>query len=323
MYSSDRDVEIINRALQRLIRKILKDGDVETDILEHLQFYLTEAQERAIDAEHRRILEKDPNFFEDPNAVIHQSYPVVDRTSSGHKDRLTFEDIAIRNPYTKEEMKTLRQSYVGMLGCGGMQLLAMALIRSGLGNLTIADHDVFEASNANRQLFCFSDTLDRYKVDVVKEFLEKINREARIYAEKCKVTEGNVAGIFRDSQIIVDSSGDLEARRSVHRYAKAVRKPIVTVAWAGNEGQYITLMPDDPDYFDIFDYSPYNPERGNHPSGLMTMNAIVANEVVKMLTDGPENIVRYPYMVAINTRSRIPVKVRNVEYVRKRGIHKR
>ena len=53
---------------------------------------------------------------------------------------------------TKEEQKMLRTKAIGIAGCGGMGgLLAQIFIRLGIGEIHIADCEVFDVSNLNRQ----------------------------------------------------------------------------------------------------------------------------------------------------------------------------
>ncbi len=305
--------------LKRRLKEKVVSGEKNIDILESFQDYLLEAQELAIAEVYEELIIADPRFFEDPNSIIRQTYPVVDRGSSKARGKITFDDIRVRNPYTQTDLETLKKSCVGFLGFGGMQSLGMLLVRTGLGNLVIVDPDKFESSNANRQAFCFSDTLGRYKVDVAKEFLERANSEVNVVAERYAVTEENIDPLFQKAQVIIDSSGDLEARKLTHRYGKGTGKPIITAAWAGNEGMYLTLFPEDPSYFDLFGHTPYNPERGNHPSGLAALSSLISNDTIRILAGDTDSVVRYPYITIFNMESRAPVKLRRVEHIIERG----
>src|SRR5947207_2922785 len=54
---------------------------------------------------------------------------------------------------TSEEQIAVRKSVIGIAGCGGMGgQLAEKLFRLGVGELRIADSEVFDISNINRQL---------------------------------------------------------------------------------------------------------------------------------------------------------------------------
>src|SRR3989338_5770836 len=53
---------------------------------------------------------------------------------------------------TREEQALLRNATVGIAGCGGMGgMIAERLLRLGVGEMRIADPEVFDISNINRQ----------------------------------------------------------------------------------------------------------------------------------------------------------------------------
>ena len=59
---------------------------------------------------------------------------------------------------------------------------AEALARTGIGQITLVDKDIVEASNINRQLIALEDTLGLPKVDVMAQRIRKINPQAEIYS---------------------------------------------------------------------------------------------------------------------------------------------
>ena len=69
---------------------------------------------------------------------------------------------------------------VGVGGAGGV--MAIALARSGIANFNLVDFDVYSLSNLNRQIGCFMDTLGKYKSEVVKSEILRINPEAKVNA---------------------------------------------------------------------------------------------------------------------------------------------
>lgn len=67
-------------------------------------------------------------------------------------------------------VEKLKRSRVLVLGLGGVGGAACEMLaRLGIGHLTLADGDVFSASNLNRQLGALSSTLGRSKAEVWKE----------------------------------------------------------------------------------------------------------------------------------------------------------
>jgi len=82
---------------------------------------------------------------------------------------------------TSGQQKKLKNSCVAIFGVGGLGgVVAEVLCRSGIGHIKIIEHGDYEASNLNRQNFCYRSTLNRNKRDVVGSFLKDINPSIKI-----------------------------------------------------------------------------------------------------------------------------------------------
>ncbi|MBP5527282.1 MAG: tRNA threonylcarbamoyladenosine dehydratase [Bacteroidales bacterium] len=82
-----------------------------------------------------------------------------------------------------DAMRRLEEARVLLFGVGGVgSWCAEALIRSGIGHLTMVDPDNVDPSNINRQLPALTTTLGRPKVVVMRERLQEINPAADIVA---------------------------------------------------------------------------------------------------------------------------------------------
>ncbi len=74
------------------------------------------------------------------------------------------------------DLSKLKQAHVAVFGLGGVGgTAAEALVRGGIGELTIVDGDVVAPSNLNRQIFALSDNIGQKKVDVAAKRLLSIN----------------------------------------------------------------------------------------------------------------------------------------------------
>ena len=81
----------------------------------------------------------------------------------------------------QEAMLRLEQIRVIVFGMGGVgSWAAETLIRTGLKHLTIVDFDQVATTNINRQLPANTQTVGRFKTDVMKEHLLSINPDAEI-----------------------------------------------------------------------------------------------------------------------------------------------
>lgn len=83
----------------------------------------------------------------------------------------------------EETMKRLAETKVIVFGVGGVGSWCVeALVRTGVGHITIVDCDRVAASNINRQLMATTETVGQVKVDAFKKHLLTINPEAEIDA---------------------------------------------------------------------------------------------------------------------------------------------
>jgi sulfur carrier protein ThiS adenylyltransferase len=107
---------------------------------------------------------------------------------------------------TFEEIKSQLKNYtVGVAGAGGLgSNCAIALARVGIGKLIIADFDVVNESNLNRQYF-FRDQLGEKKVKALKQNILRINPDISIIAHDIKLNEQNSVGIYKDCDVLVEA----------------------------------------------------------------------------------------------------------------------
>ena len=92
----------------------------------------------------------------------------------------SYDELVTRNAgfITPAEQRVLRDGRVFVCGVGGMGGAALqSLVRAGVGNFALADMDVFETSNLNRQLFATLDTVGRPKVAATSAAIARINPE--------------------------------------------------------------------------------------------------------------------------------------------------
>jgi len=124
---------------------------------------------------------------------------------------MDYSEIFVRNvPGTTE---ILQNSVVGIAGCGGLgSNIAVHLTRAGVGKLIIADFDVVEISNLNRQHF-FIDDIGKFKVDALEKHLKSINPDIRVEKHKKKMDREDVFKIFNRAEIMIEAFDRAEAKQ--------------------------------------------------------------------------------------------------------------
>lgn len=101
--------------------------------------------------------------------------------------------------------KILSKHTVGIAGAGGLgSNCAVALARCGLGNIVIADFDIVDKSNLNRQYY-FWNQIGEMKVNALTDNLLKINPDLNIRKYPLKLDTHNIHKIFADVDILIEA----------------------------------------------------------------------------------------------------------------------
>lgn len=99
----------------------------------------------------------------------------------------------------------LKQAVVGIAGAGGLgSAVAVALARVGIGRLVIADFDVVEPSNLNRQQY-FIDQIGQYKVEALRDNLKRINPYTTVEMHCLLLNPDNIPNVFANCHIVVEA----------------------------------------------------------------------------------------------------------------------
>jgi len=94
---------------------------------------------------------------------------------------------------------------IAVAGAGGLgSNICIALVRSGVTSLTIADFDMVEPSNLNRQHY-FVDSLGLSKVQALKKQLLEINPKSEISTIEDRITEKNAISYFGNFDIVCEA----------------------------------------------------------------------------------------------------------------------
>ena len=81
----------------------------------------------------------------------------------------------------EDNIQKLNQAHVIVFGVGGVGgYVVEALVRSGIGHITIVDNDVVSLSNLNRQIIATQETIGQKKVDVMKKRILSIHPECEV-----------------------------------------------------------------------------------------------------------------------------------------------
>jgi len=162
-------------------------------------------------------------FKPDADLVIHNGFPqagdlplkdgdrvvLIRRGEIPSAQELEALMVARHSPGVHEKVKLAR---VGIAGLGGLgSAVAVALARVGVGTLVIADFDVVEPSNLNRQQY-FVNQIGMPKVQAMTENLARINPYVLVEGHQVMLHRGNIPALFASTPIIVEAFDKAEMK---------------------------------------------------------------------------------------------------------------
>lgn len=117
--------------------------------------------------------------------------------------------------FSEEIAAYLGRFTVGIAGCGGLgSNCAVALARSGVGKLIVADYDIVTQQNLNRQYY-FHDQIGRLKVHALRENIGRINPSISVKAFDIKLCISDVLELFAGCDVIVEAFDKAEMKQMI------------------------------------------------------------------------------------------------------------
>ena len=127
-----------------------------------------------------------------------------------------------------EAMARLKAARVLVVGVGGVgSWCAEALVRTGLGHITLVDDDVVAESNVNRQCPATAATVGRPKVEAMAERLKEINPACEVEAVNMRYTSSSVS-CLKSFALVIDAIDSVDCKAELILGATEAGVPIVS-----------------------------------------------------------------------------------------------
>lgn len=137
-----------------------------------------------------------------------------------------------------EGQQKLLDAKVFIIGLGGLgSPAAMYLAASGVGRLTLCDHDTVDFSNLQRQIIHRTSTVGQPKVVSAQAMLNDINPEVDCIALPLRADEAQLRTLVAQADVVLDCSDNFATRYAISRACLAERKPLVSGAAIQFDGQ--------------------------------------------------------------------------------------
>ena len=144
--------------------------------------------------------------------------------------------VARHTPGVHEKIK---DATVGIAGLGGLgSAVAVALARIGVGRLILADFDVVEPSNLNRQQY-FIDQLGMMKAEALEANLKRINPYVTYEPHCVRLTPENIPALFAEVDVMVEAFDRADQKAMLLQAFKS--KPIVAASGLAGSGSGETI----------------------------------------------------------------------------------
>ena len=139
--------------------------------------------------------------------------------------------------FGEEAIEKLNKSHVAVFGLGGVgSYVCEALVRGGIGEITIVDKDTVEESNLNRQLCALNSTIGQPKTEVVKKRLLDINPNLIVHDKYCFFLPDNSNEFdFADYDYVCDAIDNVTAKIELIVKCNKSNTPIISSMGTGNK----------------------------------------------------------------------------------------
>ncbi|MDD6468230.1 MAG: peptide-methionine (S)-S-oxide reductase MsrA [Erysipelotrichaceae bacterium] len=129
----------------------------------------------------------------------------------------------------EENVELLANSRVAVVGVGGVgSFAAEALARSGIGHITLVDHDVIDETNINRQIHALHSTVGLKKVEVMRKRILDINPECEVVTYDTFINAETITQVLeKRPDFIVDAIDTITCKLDLVQYAQENEIPII------------------------------------------------------------------------------------------------
>ena len=143
-----------------------------------------------------------------------------------------------------EGQEKLKKSKVFIAGAGGLgSPISIYLAAAGIGKIFLADKDVVELSNLNRQILYGEKDVGLSKALSGQEKLREINSDINIEALPEILDENNILRLVGDADLIIDAMDNFPTRYLLNKTALEKKIPFIHGAIYGFCGQATTVLP--------------------------------------------------------------------------------
>jgi len=134
-----------------------------------------------------------------------------------------------------DKINLIRDKHIAIIGIGGVGGYACeALVRSGIGKITIIDNDIIDITNLNRQIISIKSNIGKYKTDEWERRLKEINPDIVVNNLKLFLTKDNI-NVLNGIDYIIDACDTVETKKELILYSIKNNVKIISSMGTGNK----------------------------------------------------------------------------------------
>ena len=137
-----------------------------------------------------------------------------------------------------EGQEKLVESHALIVGAGGLgSPVALYLAAGGVGKLTICDFDEVDLTNLQRQIIHTTESVGLNKAVSAKRTIHAMNPDTHVQTVEEKSSVEAMENLAREADVVIDCTDNFATRYTLNRICVKLRKPLVSGAAIGFEGQ--------------------------------------------------------------------------------------
>ena len=219
--------------------------------------------------------------------------------------------------FGKAGQAKLKTSKVLVIGAGGLGSPALFyLTAAGVGTVGIADDDVVDTTNLQRQILYATRDVGRQKTDSASDKLVALNPDTNLVPYNCRFTEENAELIINEYDFVIDCCDNYATKLLINDVCVKMKKPYSHGAVVSMNAEVMTYIPGSACYRCVFEtMSADGIPTTSEQSGVLgsvagIVGSIQATEAIKYLTGMNGLIINRILIVDAKTMSFFSLKVK-------------
>lgn len=138
--------------------------------------------------------------------------------------------------YGTQQLTWLQQAHFCVVGIGGVgSWVAEALVRTGVGHITLIDLDDICVTNINRQIHALSSSVGEQKIEAMKARLLEINPYCTVNLIDDFITVDNIAEYIINYDYVIDCIDAVKEKAALIAHCKRRKIPVIATGGAGGQ----------------------------------------------------------------------------------------